>query len=307
MNPGMIDKHQEGFALELRQLMYFIEVAKHNSITKAAEHLHISQPALSKSIMSLENELGTNLMIRSNKTSHLTDAGNVVLEYAQKMTALVDEMQLTLSDLTNLSIGQLNIGLPPFIGSLFFPQVMAKFHRAYPNIKMDITEYGGARVVKSVEEGEFELGVAVLPLDEQIFNVYPIVEEEMKLIVHQSHPLATRQEVNIKDLKDEEFIFYHEEFALNEIIRNHFFIIAGFEPNILFKSSQWDLMSEMVAANLGLTILPQSICERLLAKDIEILSLKPTIMWRLAVITKKGRYLSNAGRTFIEFILNEKL
>lgn len=293
--------------MELRQFLYFVEVAKYKSITKAAEQMHISQPALSKSIMSLEDELGTTLIIRTNKAIYLTDAGEVVLNNAQKMTNLLDEMKLTLSDLTNLSMGQINIGLPPFIGSLFFPRVMKKFNQAYPNIKLDITEYGGARVVKSVEEGEFELGVAVLPLDEQVFNVYPIVKEEMKLVIHKNHPLASHKEVNIKDLEDEEFIFYHEEFALNQIIRNHFFITAGFEPKILFKSTQWDLMSEMVAANLGLTILPQSICNRLIDKDIEIISLQPTIMWRLAVITKKGRYISNAGRMFIDFILKDQL
>ncbi|GIO22235.1 LysR family transcriptional regulator [Oceanobacillus sp. J11TS1] len=293
--------------MELKQLTYFKEVAKHKSVTKAAEQIHISQPALSKSIKSLEEELGTPLFIRTNKMIDLTDAGNVVLEYTQEISNLVDEMKLTLSDLTNLSVGQLNIGLPPFIGSLFFPDVMKKFHESYPNIKLDITEYGGARVVKSVEEGEFELGVAVLPLDERIFNVYPIVKEEMKLIVHKDHPLASYEKVNVKDLRDEEFIFYHEDFALNQIIRNHFFTIAGFEPKILFKSMQWDLMSEMVAANLGIAILPQSICNRLFTKDIKIISFEPTIMWKLAVITKKGKYISNAGRKFIDFILNSPL
>ncbi|MFD1415723.1 LysR family transcriptional regulator [Oceanobacillus jeddahense] len=293
--------------LEFKQLTYFKEVAKHKSVTKAAEEIHISQPALSKSIKSLEEELGTPLIIRSNKTTDLTDAGKTVLEYTREITNLVDEMKLTVSDLTNLSVGQLNIGLPPFIGSLFFPEVMKKFHHNYPNIKLDITEYGGARVVKSVEEGEFELGVAVLPLDERVFNVYPIVKEKMKLVVHKNHPLVSQNEVHVKDLRDEEFIFYHEDFALNQIIRNHFFHVAGFEPKILFKSMQWDLMSELVAANLGVTILPESICNRLFTKDIKIIDLEPTIMWKLAVITKKGKYISNAGRKFIDFILTDSL
>jgi DNA-binding transcriptional LysR family regulator len=292
--------------LELRQLKLFIEVVRQKSITKAAENMHISQPAISKTIMSLEEELGMTLIVRTNKTSDMTDAGKVVLEYALKMIALQDEMVTTLNDMTNLTRGQIDIGLPPFIGSLFFPRVMAKFHHAYPNIELNITEYGGARVVKSVEEGEFELGVAVLPLDEQLFNVYPIVEEEMKLLVYKDHHLAGRDEVDIGELKDEEFIFYHEEFALNQMMRNHF-IAAGFEPKILFKSSQWDLMTEMVAANLGVTILPQSICNRAFNPDIRIIDLKQDILWRLAVLTKKGRYISNAGRTFIDFILRDPL
>ncbi|WP_066318684.1 LysR family transcriptional regulator [Bacillus sp. FJAT-29814] len=292
--------------MELRQLQMFMEVAKHKSITRAAEHLHLSQPALSKSIMALEEELGMTLIIRSNKTSDLTDGGKVVLEYAQKMTALMEEMKTTLNDMTNLTRGQLNIGLPPFIGSLFFPRVMAKFHQTYPNIELNIAEYGGARVVKSVEEGEVELGVTVLPIDEEPFHVYPIVEEEMKLLVYKDHRLAGKGEVNVRDLKREEFIFYHEEFSLNQILMNHFRAF-GFEPKILFKSSQWDLMSEMVAANLGITILPQSICNRVFNKDIMVLDLKPTILWNLAVLTKKDRYISNAARTFIEFILQDPL
>lgn len=75
--------------MELRQLRLFIEVAKYKSITKAAEHMHLSQPALSKSIIALEEELGMTLIIRTNKTSDITEGGKVVLEYAQKMTALL--------------------------------------------------------------------------------------------------------------------------------------------------------------------------------------------------------------------------
>lgn len=291
--------------MELRQLKYFLEAGKQKNITKAAESLHISQPALSKMIKSLETELGIPLFIRNNKTNELTDGGSVVMDYAQKIVGIVEEMSTTLNDLTNLSRGQLHIGLPPIIGSLFFPQVMAKYHRQFPNVHINITEYGGARVAKSVEEGEFELGIAVLPIDNQTFDVYPIVEEEMKLLVPITHPFASREVINLSELKNEEFIFYSEEFALHQIMREEF-INQGFEPRILFKSSQWDLMSEMVAANLGVTALPESICDRVFNKDIKIIQLHPNILWKLVVITKKGRYLSYAARRFIDFILNEK-
>lgn len=288
--------------MELRELKYFIEVAKYKSITKASESLHISQPALSKVMKSLEEELGMPLIIRSNKTSELTDAGNIVLEYANKIIAQVNEMYTTLNDMTNLMRGEIHIGLPPIIGSLFFPEVMARFHQKYPNVKINITEYGAAKVVKSVEEGELEFGVAVLPIDEEQFNVYPIVEEEMRLLVHHKHPLSIRKEVELKELKDEEFIFYNEEFALYEIMWNNC-IKEGFQPKILFKSSQWDLMSEMVAANLGISILPESICNRIENNKISFISLKPVTPWKLALITKKDRYISYASREFIDFMI----
>jgi len=291
--------------MEIRQLMYFIEVVKQKSMTKASEKLHVSQPALSKGVKSLEEEIGITLINRSNKTHELTDAGHIVYEYAQKILAQMDEMATTLHDMTNLARGSINIGIPPMIGSLFFPKVIAAFHKAYPNIQINIKEYGAAKVVKSVEEGEFEIGVAVLPIiDESSFHVFHLVSEEIKLIVHEQHPLSKRQKVHMKELIDEEFIFYSEEFALYEMMKRGF-INEGFEPNIIFKSSQWDFMIEIVAANLGISMLPESICNRTTNNQVRFIDLDPVTNWELAVITKKDRYLSVAGRRFIDFILQQ--
>lgn len=289
--------------MDIRQLTYFLEVAKQKSMTKAADTLHVSQPALSKTLKGLEVELGMTLIVRSNKSSEVTDAGLVVMDYAKKVTALLDEMSTTLSDMTHLKRGMIHIGLPPIIGSLFFPKVLAEFHLAHPNIKIKITEYGAAKVTKSVAEGEIEIGVAVLPIDEEDFNLYPIVQEEMKLVIHHKHPLASKKKVHLKELKNEEIIFYSEEFALHQIMWKQF-INEGFEPKILFKSSQWDFMSEMVAANLGITILPESICNRIDNENVRIIDLIPSTPWHLAVITKKEKYVSFAAQTFIDFVLD---
>lgn len=288
--------------MELKQLLYFLEAAKHKNFTKASEVLHISQPALSKMIKSLEDELDMTLIVRSNKTSEITDAGFIVMQYAQKILLQIDEMTTILNDLTELQRGTIRVGIPPIIGSLYFPSVMAEFHKQYPNITINITEYGGAKVVKSVEEGEIELGVAVLPVDEEMFNIYPIVEDGMKLLLHHQHPLADRDLIHLKELKDEEFIFYHEDFALHDIMWNRF-IREGFQPKILFKTSQWDLMSEMVGADLGVTILPESICNRVENKHVNIIDIEPFTPWNLAVITKKDKYLSFAAKRLIEFFL----
>ena len=291
--------------MEIRQLHYFVEIVKQKNMTKASETLHISQPALSKAIKSLEEEMGITLILRSNKTHQLTDAGLIVYEYAQKIINQVEEMSSTLHDMTNLTRGSINIGLPPIIGSLYFPKVIAAFHKAYPNIHINIKEYGAAKVVKSVEEGEFEIGVAVLPLLDNSFHTFPLVKEDMKLIVHESHPFAKRKTIRMNELKEEEFIFYSEEFALYEIMRKKF-IQEGFEPNIIFKSSQWDFMVEIVAANLGISILPESICNRANNNQVRFIDLEPVTNWELAIITKKDRYLSVAGRRFIDFILNQE-
>ncbi|GAA5415699.1 HTH-type transcriptional regulator CynR [Paraliobacillus ryukyuensis] len=287
--------------MELRQLNYFYEVAKQQSISKAAQALHVSQPALSKTIKNLETELGMTLLLRTNKASELTDAGMVVFEYAKKISRDMEDMMTILHDLTELKRGEIHFGLPPLIGGLFFPHILAEFHKTYPNINIVITEYGGAKVVKSVAEGELDLAVTVLPIDHTLFDAYPIVEENMQLMVHHQHPLASRSTVDLSELEQEEFIFYHEDFALHDMMWNKF-LEVGYEPKILFKSSQWDLMSAMVAANLGITILPKSICERVQNSAVKAIDLTPDIPWNLAVIKKKDKYLSFAGRTFIQFI-----
>jgi DNA-binding transcriptional LysR family regulator len=294
-----------GFIMDIRQLTYFLEVARQQSMTKAAEVLHVSQPALSKMVKGLEEELDMTLIIRSNKSSEVTDAGKIVMEYAKKMIALMNEMTTTLSDMTNLQHGSIHIGIPPIAGSLFFPKVIAEFHKAYSNIKINITEYAAPRLTKKVLEGEIELGIAVLPIEETDFQIHPIISEVMKLLVHIDHPFSTKEVVQLKELENEEFIFFNEEFALHDIIWRQC-INEGFEPKILFKSSQWDFMSEMVAANLGVTILPESLCSRVDHQHIKILDLNPPTLWNLAVITKNDKYVSNAARTFIDFILAQK-
>ncbi|MCD7035182.1 LysR family transcriptional regulator [Metabacillus sp. GX 13764] len=294
--------------MELRQLRYFLTVAKHKNFTKAAGLLHVSQPALSKMIRSLEEELGEKLIERTNKITELTDAGKVVYEYAANILSLTEDLIHSLEDLTDLRRGGISIGIPPIIGSLFFPRVLAAFHKKHPNIKVDIKEYGAKKVAESILEGEIEIGVAVIQMiSEEDFETYPIVEEDMVILVNDQHRLAKKASAALHELKNEEFIFYNEDFALFELVRQHCISEGGFEPNILFQSSQWDFMSEMVAAGMGITILPQSICNRVQNTSVVQVKLTETdLKWKLAIIAASGKYLSHASKAFIHFLMEGK-
>ncbi|KZZ85116.1 LysR family transcriptional regulator [Bacillus sp. SJS] len=292
--------------MELRQLKYFVEAVRQKNFTRAAEKMLVSQPALSKMIKSLEDELGVPLIIHNYKGLELTDAGHSVYRHAVQMIGIEEDILSSVIDVKGLSSGTIKIGIPPIIGSLFFPKVLAAFHSAHPNIKIHITEFGAKKVVESVLAGEIEMGVAVLPVDDESFRTYPIVDEEMVLLVNESHPLASSSEVELSQLSSENFIFYSEDFALYELMREYC-INAGFEPNILFQSSQWDFMSEMAAAGIGVTILPQSICTRITSSQIRKIPIQnPAIPWRLAIIIAKDKYTTFAGRAFIDFILGMK-
>ncbi|AZB41995.1 LysR family transcriptional regulator [Bacillus sp. FJAT-42376] len=292
--------------MELRQLKYFVEAVRQKNFTRAAENMLVSQPALSKMIKSLEDELGVPLIIRNYKGLELTDAGHSVYRHAVQMIGIEKDIISSVEDVQGLSKGTIKIGIPPIIGSLFFPKVLAAFHTAHPNIRIQITEFGAKKVTASVLAGDIEMGVAVLPVDEKNFHAYPIVEEELVLVVNEHHPLASSSEVQLSQLSNENFIFYSEDFALYEQVRE-FCINAGFEPAILFQSSQWDFMSEMAAAGLGVTILPQSICRRITSTRVRKIPIqKPSIPWSLAIIIAKDTYTTFAGRAFIEFIMGMK-
>ncbi|WP_079911215.1 LysR family transcriptional regulator [Paenibacillus sp. 32352] len=287
--------------MDMRHLQYFLEVAHWKSFTKAAQALYITQPTISKMIKNLEEELGVVLFDRIGRRIELTDAGAVLLTQAQHMVKSFEEMTSHLDELMKVQRGRIRIGLPPMVGSNFFPQVIGKFREQYPGITLQLFEYGSKKVEAEVGAGELDIGVILLPTNEELFDFYSFVKQRLMLVVHSSHPLAEKEEASLMDLKDESFLLFHEDFALHDRI------IAecerlGFFPNVVYKSSQWDFITEMAAANLGIALLPEAICRELDTRRLRTIPLtKPAIPWHLAMIWRKESYLSFAAREWIAF------
>ncbi|WP_409343554.1 LysR substrate-binding domain-containing protein [Paenibacillus sp. MBLB4367] len=287
--------------MDIRHLQYFVEVARHRSFTKAAQSLYVTQPTISKMIRNLEEEMGIVLFERIGKQVALTDAGSMLLPEAQAMVASFGQMTSHMDDLTGFRKGRIRIGLPPMVGASFFPSVLGQFRSRYPGIALQLYEYGAKKVEADVESGELDIGVVLLPTHEDIFDYYPIAKQKLMLVVHPSHPLAERQQASLRELKDEPFLLFSEDFALHDRI------IAecersGYEPNVLYKSSQWDFIGEMAAVGLGIALLPELICAELNPARIRIVPLAdPVIPWHPAMIWRKDRYVPLAAREWIRF------
>lgn len=288
--------------MEIRQLTYFTEVAREKSFTIAAKTLHISQPALSKMIKNLEEELGVLLFDRSEKFPQLTDAGEELFEHAQKLLADFEFLTESIRDREQLKKGHIKIGLPPVIGTSYFPSLIAGFRQMYPGVTLTILEEGAKTIADKVEEGSVDAGIVILPVDTSKFDVIPIVTDENVLIVHQNHPLALKEIIQYKDLKDEHFVLLNETFMLYHRIISSC-REAGFEPNVTFKSSQWDFIAELVALNQGISILPRPILEKFNSETILQVPINhSSVMWETAIILKKNRYVSFALKRFIEYV-----
>ncbi|MDT8860220.1 LysR family transcriptional regulator [Alkalihalobacillus sp. MEB130] len=290
--------------MELKDLRYFIEVVKYGSFTKAAAHTYISQPTLSKSLKKLETELKVELFERSTRKLKLTDAGEIVYKQGAKILGTTNELTTLLDDLIHLPTGTIKIGIPPLIGTLFFPTIAKNFGKAYPDVTLELVELGAKRIEQLVEEGQVDVGIIVLPIDHSKFNILPFMKEEFMLYTHKDHSLAKKEAVNIQQLAEETFILFNREFALHELIIEQCHN-AGFQPNIAFESSQWDLIAELVSAELGITLLPKSIYAKMNSDVIQMIPIQEPPMWELGVITRKERYQSFAVRTLLSFLSEE--
>ncbi|MBO2536247.1 MULTISPECIES: LysR family transcriptional regulator [Rummeliibacillus] len=288
--------------MEIRELKYFVAVAKSKSFSKAADALHITQPTLSKVVKSLEKQLDITLFHRSARKSELTDAGEVVYEQAIKILNLVDELDIVLEDVTHLKKGKIKIGMPPLIGILFFPKMIKGFQEKYPGITIEIDERGANVIKDLVGAGELDVGFVMLPADMEEFHVIPYTSQQLMLIVNHSNPLANQETVMMKDLKNEPMLLFSQDFTLHDRILQEC-EQAGFIPHIAYESSQWDFISQMVEHNLGIAMFPKAIAEKVNPNAVKAIPIvKPAIPWEIVMIIKKDRYLSHATKRFIQYI-----
>lgn len=288
--------------MEFRDIKSFIEVANHKSFTKATSQSYLSQPALSKAVKKLEEELHVQLFDRSRRELKLTDAGQIVFRQGVKALTAIDELTTLLDELINMEAGELKMGIPPLIGTLFFPSIARVFNEKYPKVTLELVELGAKRIGKLVEAGQIDLGIIVLPSDPSKFNIYPFISDEFVLYVHKDHCLAGLKDVSLHQLKDEKFILFSHEFTLHDYIKQAC-IAAGFTPTVSYQSSQWDLIIELVSSQLGITILPKAIHSKQNNPQIKIIPLNnSTLVWELGIITKKDAYHSFAVRELLKLL-----
>nr|WP_240546303.1 LysR family transcriptional regulator [Paenibacillus artemisiicola] len=279
---------------------YFLEVARRQSFTKAAQALYVSQPTISKTIKTIEDELGVVLFERSGKRIVLTDAGEILLAQAQQMVRTFDDMTARLGELTEAKSGRIRIGLPPMVGVSFFPGVIGGFRERYPNIALQLFEYGAKRVEAEVAEGKLDIGVTLLPADPERFESFCFGKQRLLLVVSPAHRLAGRDAVRLAELSEDRFLLFHEDFVLHDRI-----IDAcereGFLPQAVYKSTQWDLISELAAVDLGIALLPERICRDLDRSRLRVIPTEPAIPWAPAMIWRRNAYLSYAARVWLAF------
>lgn len=287
--------------MEFRTLRAFVEVVRQNGFTAAAKTLNATQSTVSKAVRQLEDEFGTPLLDRLGQGQRLTDAGEIVYRRAQKLIADQEDLLAELDALRGLKRGVLRLGLPPLGSGVMFAPLFTRYRQLYPGVEIQLVEYGSARLEEVLRLGEIDFAGSLLPIADDLEWILVRREPLMALLPHH-HRLADRDRITLEDLRDEPLILFESGFALNRVIISAC-RRAGFEPKIAARSSQIDFIVELANAGLGVAFLPEMLDERRPpGGPVSVALDAPETEWRLALVWRRGAFLSDAARAWLDLM-----
>jgi DNA-binding transcriptional LysR family regulator len=246
--------------MELRHLRYFVAVAEETSFTRAAQRLHVAQPALSVQIRRLEQDLGVELFDRSRRTIRLTEAGALLLTEARRILALVDETVDVVRRTDAGAVGSLSIGFVPSAANAALPPILRRFAAGHPGVVLHLREMAPDDLVRSLHEGRLDVCFLYLPFDDPSLEHTVVSREPFVAALPEGHPLAARKTIHVRALRDESFILP----ARHGMPGLHAQVVeicasAGFTPDAV-QESVWLVQTivGLVAAEVGVALVPSS-------------------------------------------------
>lgn len=246
--------------MNLEQLQSFVEVARIGHFTRAAAHLHLAQPSLSRQISTLESDLGAELFHRARGNITLTDAGESLLPLAKRMLADADTVRYEMQELAGLKKGRVRLGATPTLCVSLVPDVLASFHAAYPGIDLHLTEQGSRGLLDELAEGALDLAIIVTSEDRTAPTASllrtPLLTEELVVVASvKSTHVAGRTSLTLAELADLPQITYHQSYDLREATSQAFHA-AGLSPNVVLEGSEMDAVLRCVERGLGVAVVP---------------------------------------------------
>lgn len=286
--------------MELRHLKYFQVVSQLNSLTKAAEVLHLTQPSLTVAMQKLEEELKVPLFDRSQRSLSLTLEGNLFLQHVNDILRRVNDSVSEMQDYRTMQTGSIKVGIPPMIGVFLFPHIFSKFRSLYPNFELTIVEQGTLSILRLLEQGKLDIGFGVL-FDNQLaaMETLPVVQRQIVVCLPNEHRLNALPQIPIAALQDEPFILLQEDTYNRQIImeecKKHLFA-----PKVIFSTRQVQTIINLVEQGIGLSFLLDVVAQK--QTNISSRPLEHPLNIQTGLVWRKDKYLSNALKAFIDFI-----
>jgi DNA-binding transcriptional LysR family regulator len=246
--------------MEMTQLEFFLKVIEEGSFSKAADRVYRTQPAVSIAVRRLEEEIGAPLFDRSQKTPTLTEAGEIVFDHARQILALRDQAQERVRELKTLQHGRVRIGANESTTLYLLPQIILAFRQKHPKVKVEITRHVSAQLPREILDRNIDFALMAFEPNDRDLEAFPILRDELVLIMHPKHALAAREAVTIRDLGGESFL------AHNVKSQSRAKVIETFAKhhtplNISLELATIETIKRFVQLKLGLAFVPR-ICVR---------------------------------------------
>ncbi|WP_175615784.1 LysR family transcriptional regulator [Piscibacillus halophilus] len=285
--------------MDLLQLKYFQKVAELKHLTKAAEELHVTQPALSQTIAKLEKDLGVQLFNREKRQIRLNHYGEAFLKKVNVALNALEEGKREVKDLAGLQQGKVSLDTT-FIPH--FPEVINQFTKKYPNVNFDISQASSQKIKEDLlVNGKIDFCISCHPFDYKGFRNIPIQREDIVLVAPKTHRFANITTLELSEVSTEPFISFKKEQQFRETVED-LCLKAGFEPNIICETDDFQTINKLVASRLGVTLLPKSLVKK--SKLTTVVNIKNPTAERVYYLSwRENRYLSLAAQKFRESLI----
>ncbi|MGE6297068.1 LysR family transcriptional regulator [Guptibacillus hwajinpoensis] len=289
--------------MELRQLYYFMEVAKREHVTDAANSLHVAQSAVSRQIANLESELGVQLFIREGRNVKLTQVGHIFMDHAETAISEIERARQAVFEFLNPDTGTIRIGFPNSLAAKTLPTVISAFRKEHPSVGFQLRQGSVQDLTDAVSKGEIDIAfVSPVPKDRTDVDGHIFFTEKLLALLPISHPLADYPMLRLGQLKNEPFVLFRSGYALHHLVTSACQQV-GFKPRIAFEGEDIDTIKGLVAAGLGVSLLPEiTLSEQLPGETVKIELSEPNVTRTVGVIIPQGRELAPSERKFFEFL-----
>ncbi|MCP1306000.1 selenium metabolism-associated LysR family transcriptional regulator [Paenibacillus tyrfis] len=247
-------------ALNFHQLHIFHTVAEKGSFSYAAQALHMTQPAVTMQVQSLEDYFGTKLFVRSTKRVELTEAGRTLLPFASRSIELMRETDIRMSKFTHMLEGRLHLGASLTVGEYVLPRLLGPFGQEYPNISVSMKVINTKQILEEVLSHQLTFGLVEAEVDHPDVHTEAVLNDELKLIVPRRHPLTEREQIGMEELAKYPFILREQGSGTRKVMEEEL-ARAGFDVSnlkIVMELGSTGAVKSAVEAGLGISIVSQS-------------------------------------------------
>ena len=241
--------------MDLRQLQIVQAVAETGSFTAAGRKLRVSQSAISRQILLLEEELNESIFLRVGRRIRITPAGDALVQLSHRVFGDIKETVTVIGESQQVLSGTIRLAGGMTVCMYVFPILLQEYRRQHSMVEVKLITGPAQRLLHEIRTGAADLGFITLPVSEPELVTVPAMEEEMLLVTHPSHPLAKKKRITSQDLVQQPFVVF-EGASNSRLVIDEFFVKERIQPRIVMETENVEILKALVRSEMGVTIIP---------------------------------------------------